>query len=181
MKFQFSLQCTAVLLVLVLLQGCASTQPIAEPAQLAPIAPEPEPGNSGDYMSPYTTDKVLAEWVDKAINAEMGASIGSTAGAYAGQKAMEQVPFIGGFLGSTVGESIGREVAVQSSGGWDYIESTSDQSFNSLEDLAVHMYVNYSNNKHYQDALQATSSIYPDLQEVYAPALRTASRQANNN
>jgi hypothetical protein len=125
-------------------------------------------------MAPYTSDGVVADWVDKAVKAKMGSAVGGALGAYAGQKALEQVPFIGGFLGEKAGNAIGREVAISASGGWDNIKKTSDLSFNSVDELAVWMYAKYATNEHYADVLSATEAIYPELTERYVPAIMGA-------
>jgi len=140
---------------------------IASPEQLVVVAPTPINGNSGQYMSPYTSDGVLAEWVDKSINAKMGAELGGAVGAYAGKKLMENIPVFGGWLGKTAGQEIGREIAIKAAGGEEFIRNTSDLSFNSLEDLSVYLYVNYSTNEHYRDALDAAMAIYPELKQNY--------------
>jgi hypothetical protein len=127
-------------------------------------------GNSGRYMSPYTSDGVTAEWVNKAINANIGATagsgVGAAAGAYAANKALESIPFasvFGGMLGSAAGESIGRETAIEASGGWAYIRATSDQSFRSLADMAEYLRAVYGNEATYGDVIAATTQVYPDF------------------
>lgn len=163
-------------IMLVSVAGCASAPPVVPLSQLQPsadaTAPEPIEGNTGKYMSPYTSDDVVAEWVDKAINAKMGASVGSVAGRYAGQKAMENVPFVGGFLGKSVGESMGRRIALEAVGGEAFIRQTSDLSFNSLSELAQFLFVEHSQRENFQDVLSATQEIYPELATVYAQTAR---------
>ena len=158
------------------LAGCASAPTAAPLATLRPaptlMAPEPIDGNSGKYMSPYTSDEVVAEWVDKAINAKAGASVGGIAGRYAGQKAMENVPFVGGFLGKSVGESVGRNIALEAVGGESFIRETSDLSFNSVNDLALFLFVEHSHRENFADVLSATQEIYPELKNVYEPTVR---------
>lgn len=158
-----------------LMAGCAAMAPPPLPDMV--LAPTPIDGNSGAYMCPYTKDGVVAEWVDKALNAKLGSTIGQTAGAYAGAKAMEQVPFVGGFLGAKVGEKLGREVAITASGGWDFIKRTSDQSFNNANDMAVFIYAKYSTTPHYAEALNATYEIYPELKQTYFSAIQNAPRK----
>jgi hypothetical protein len=138
------------------------------------VAPTPISGNDGEYMCPYTQDDVVAPWVDKAINASMGSTLGKTAGAYLGSELCENVPLIGGLLGSTVGEHVGRKIAIESCGGWEYIKSTSDLSFNSIDDLAVWLYATKSDNEHYDEVLKATWEIYPKLEDRYWTAIRNA-------
>lgn len=165
----------ATALAAVFLLGACSSTPIPPAASL--IAPDPIANNSGKYMCPFTSDGVVADWVDKGVKAKLGASIGGAVGAYAGQKALEQVPFVGGFLGQKAGEKIGLEVAVASCGGWDNIKKTSDLSFNSVDDLSVWLYVKYSGNEHYQDVLEATESIYPEMADRFSAALAAASKR----
>ncbi|MFP1678482.1 hypothetical protein ACLD02_07255 [Alloalcanivorax sp. C16-2] len=138
-------------------------------------------GNGGAYLSPYTSDGVAAEWVDKAINARMGAATGSAlgtaAGAYAGRKLMEKVPgggllgsFFGGSAGSKIGKSTGRDTAIQASGGWDYIRATSDLSFRSVDDMARWLISEHGDNATFAEVIKATSAVYPDLQPALARA-----------
>lgn len=171
----------AVLGSFVLLAGCAGmgAPAIAPPAQLAAIAPQPIYGNTGEFMSPYTEDGVVAAWVDKALNAKLGAAVGRQAGSYAGRKAMENVPFIGGMLGQRAGDAAGRKIAIEASGGWEHIKETSDLSFNSLDDLAVYLYATNSSHPDYAKVLEATYEIYPDLRTAYMPAIQNASRRVH--
>lgn len=128
-------------------------------------APEPIYGNTGKYMCPFTEDGTVAPWVEKGMAASVGANVGAAAGAYAGQKALEQVPFFGGMLGRAAGQATGREIAIKASGGWDFIKSSSDLSFNSLEDMAHYLHATNSAHPQYAKVLQATYGIYPDLKQ----------------
>lgn len=163
----------SIMLSAVLISACAIAPP--KPSQIIP--PKPILGNSGEYMCPYTQDGVVAPWCDKAINAAIGSTIGRTAGAFAGEKALSQVPIIGGYLGSKVGDAIGRKIAIQASGGIQYIKDTSDISFNSVDDLIVWLYVTKSSNENYQSVYKATSEIYPEFKKEYAHAIENAPRR----
>ncbi|CUA86720.1 hypothetical protein [Pseudidiomarina woesei] len=162
--------------IALLLSACAYSPQLAQPYQLT--APPPIESNGGQFMSPYTSDGVLAEWVNNARNAEMGAAIGGMAGAYAGQKLAENIPFFGGWLGQEIGNTVGREIALEAAGGEEVIRGTSDISFNSLEELSVWMYVTHSAHPHYQDALESAMAIYPELKTVYTQALYAASARS---
>lgn len=162
--------------ILFISTGCVTAPAFPTPGQIA--APAPIEDNSGKYMSPYTSDGVVAEWVDKAMKAKMGAQVGGMIGAYAGQKAMEQIPFLGGFLGQKAGEAMGREIAVKASGGWEYIKSTSDLSFNSVQELSVWMYATHGSNEHYAEVLAAIQEIYPEMKTQYYAAIQNAPRAA---
>ncbi|MBF0625804.1 MAG: hypothetical protein HQL82_13475 [Magnetococcales bacterium] len=161
------------LIVVIAAAACVPTEP-PKPQELA--IPKPIEGNTGAYLSPYTSDGVLAKWVDKAVGAETGAAIGQAAGTMVGQKAMEQIPFVGGFLGAELGKRAGREIAIQASGGMEFIKETSDLSFDKIEDLAVYMYAKHGSSEHYQNALTATMGIYPELKESYFGILQQAPR-----
>ncbi|MDO9566816.1 MAG: hypothetical protein Q7J15_08770 [Candidatus Desulfaltia sp.] len=160
-----------VILVVLSITSCAMRQPL-QPNQIIP--PTPRLDNEGAYLCPYTQDGVAAEWVDKAINAKMGATIGKHAGTFIGQKALENIPFVGGFLGSMAGEATGRAIAIKASGGWDYIKSTSDSSFDNVNDLSVYIYATHSTNEHFQEVLEATMEIYPGLKKGYYNAILNA-------
>lgn len=140
-------------------------------------APTPIEGNKGKYMSPYTSDAVLAKWVDKAISVKAGSSVGQAAGAIAGREVLKRIPFIGGILGGMAGKAIGRSMAISSIGGMEYIKKTSDLSFNSLQRMAVYLYAKHSRHQHYKAALNATFQVYPDLRNVYYSAIRRAGRK----
>lgn len=172
------IQLMFIVALALVMSACASSpqQQWAAPHQLT--APTPSEGNSGEFMSPYTTDGVLAEWVDKAINAKMGSAVGGAAGAYAGRKLAENIPLFGGMIGQKIGDKMGREIAIKMSGGEEFIRESSDVSFANLQDMAVWMYVNHSDHPHYQDALESTWEIYPEFQHIYAPAIANASANA---
>ncbi|MDB5452968.1 MAG: hypothetical protein JWO33_1546 [Caulobacteraceae bacterium] len=137
-------------------------------------APAPIEGATGKYMCPFTSDGVTAGWVTKSMQVKAAGQIGSMAGNYAGQKAMEQVPFVGGFLGKKAGAAMGRQIALSSIGGEEFLRSSSDLSFNSLEEMSVYVYANYSANPDYQKILTATYAIYPDMEGVYVAAVQRA-------
>lgn len=123
--------------------------------------------NSGLYMSPYTSDGVAAAWVEKSINAQMGSSLGGAAGAYAGQKALEQVPFVGGFLGQKLGAEAGRKIAIASIGGEAFLKSSSDISFNDINEMAGWLAANYATHPKFQEVFKAATKVYPELQQAY--------------
>lgn len=132
--------------------------------------------NSGRYLSPYTSDGVTAEWVNKAINSQMGATagsgVGAAAGAYVAGKALENVPLIGsilgGVVGAEVGKAVGREAAFEASGGEQYMRETSDMSFDSLPDMARYLRQNYGSDPNYSDVITATTAVYPEFGEAMA-------------
>ncbi|WP_297764845.1 ankyrin repeat domain-containing protein [uncultured Alcanivorax sp.] len=126
--------------------------------------------NSGQYLSPYTSDGVVTEWVNKAINNQMGSATGSAvggvAGAYAANKALESVPggsLIGGFLGSKAGKAVGTKMADDVSGGDTYRRQTSDLSFRSLNDMASWLKKEHGDKANFAEVTKATDAVYPGL------------------
>lgn len=144
------------------------------PEAAAIAAPAPIEGVTGKYVCPFTSDGVTAGWVTKSMQVKAAGQIGSMAGNYAGQKAMEQVPFVGGFLGKKAGQAMGRQVALSSIGGEAFLRGSSDLSFNSLEEMSVYIYANYSANPDYPKILAATYAIYPEMEAVYVGAVQRA-------
>jgi|GEM_PF-1206787 len=132
-------------------------------------------GNGGEYMSPYTSDGVTAEWVNRAINAGMGASagsaVGAAAGSYAADRVASSVPFgsmIGGMLGSSAGQAAGREMAIDRT----LLRESSDQSFASLQDMAGYLVSRYGNNGNFAEVVNATEQVYPGFRDAVARAVR---------
>lgn len=158
----------------IILTGCAMQPTFPQPTEL--VEPQAIMDNSGEIMCPYTQDGVLAEWTDKAINVGAAAGVGGAVGAYAGQKALEFIPFVGGFLGQKLGDEAARAIALESIGGEEFLKESSDLSFNTVEELSVYMYINFSTNEHYADALESTMDIYPDMKQGYYAALQSAER-----
>lgn len=154
--------------------GCSSA-PLPAPSEV--VAPTPLGNNSGEYMAPYTKDGVLAQWVDKAVNAKASADIGGAVGAAAGSYALQQVPLVGGFLGNVAGKEIGRQAAIAGAGGMDNIKNTSDQSFATVDDLCVWMYATHSGKDTYLDAAEALGGIYPEYSENFHDAVQNAARR----
>jgi hypothetical protein len=162
-----------ILIAGILLTGAWGPAKIAAPSSMT--APTPIEGSAGQYASPYTSDGVTAGWVTKSMQIKAGGQVGTVAGNYLGQKAAEKIPFVGSFVGKKVGGMAGRSLALQSIGGEEFIRSSTDLSFNSLNDMAVFIYVNYSTTPDYPKVLEATYAIYPEFQTAYTSALQSAS------
>jgi hypothetical protein len=130
-------------------------------------AAKPIEGNTGKFMSPFTSDGVTAEWVTKSMKVKAGGAIAGAAGEVAGQQLMSNIPFIGGFLGNKAGKSMGRAIALRSIGGEAFLKSSSDQSFGSLQDMADNVFAYHSDHPDYAAILEATYAIYPEFEAVY--------------
>lgn len=160
-------------LAIALLGGCAS---MPTPAQVR--VPVPIAGNTGQYLSPYTSDGTIAPWVRKARAAAAGSAIGGFVGRQAGSQVLSNVPFIGGLLGDRVGSAAGRAAALALVGGEDEMRQTSDLSFRSADDLAVFLYwyspTDSADRAEKAQVLSLTEDLYPDVQSRWEGAIKAA-------
>jgi hypothetical protein len=148
----------------------AISDPIAKEAayaQLQATAPKPLEGNEGKYMSPFTSDGVTAAWVTKSMQVQASGSIGQAAGQLAGDQLLSNIPFAGLFAGEAT-KSLARSAALRAIGGEEFLKSSSDLSFNSLQDMAAYMYAFHSSHAEYGKIVQATAAIYPEFKQIYA-------------
>ncbi len=155
-------------LVLLTLSGCASMpDPIPEPSAL--ISPVPRDDAKGQYLSPYTSDAVVAPWVQKGLTAK----VGSAAGSIATQKALENIP-IASFFADRAGRAAGRAAALKLVGGMKYMRSTTDLSFDNLEDMVIYTYVHHSDHVDYSRVIDLVGDIYPSFAKKQHQILSSA-------
>lgn len=167
-------------MVALLLAGCASgggienvatiSDPVAKEAAYAKLqaeAPKPIEGNAGKFMSPFTSDGVTAEWVTKSMQVQASGSIGQAAGTLAAGELLKNVPFAGMFAGDAV-KAGARALALKSIGGEEFLKTSSDLSFDSLDDMAKYMYAFHSSHSDYAKIVKATIAIYPGFEKAYA-------------
>ena len=143
-------------------------------AASAPAAPAPLPGKTGKYFAPYDSNGQLTEWASKALSANIGAAIGSKAGEKVGTMAASKIPLAGGFLAMGAkkkGKELGAMAAV---GGADFVKKSSDASFNSVQELAAYMHLNYAGKADYLKAFAAAMAFYPDFEKTYEQAVKQA-------
>lgn len=150
------------------------------------IAPPPIAGNSGKYMCPFTATGTVALWAKKSAaeadnGSDIAANVGSAIGQHIGNKVLENLPFgLGGMIGQQAGGSAARAATRKKIEpelpGMEAVKAGSDISFDSLDKLAVYMYVKNSNHREYARALELTQRIYPKLQQAYIPAIEKASK-----
>lgn len=136
-------------------------------AKLQAVAPKPIDGTGGKFMSPFTSDGVTAEWVTKSMKVQASGSLGQAAGQIAGDQLLSKIPFAGMFAGEAT-KSVARSAALKSIGGEEFLKSSSDLSFNTLQEMASYMYAFHSSHAEYAKIIKATVAIYPEFQEVYA-------------
>ena len=154
------------------LAACTTTVQLPPPRSLS--IPEPREDNQGRYLFPYTQDYVLADWCDlllkgKAFTA-IGQGAGSTTAAAIGGSAMG----VFSWALNRVAKSAGRNAAIRSIGGWEAVSSSSNISFDSIDDYAVYLYQFFSAEDTYPDALSAAILIYPELEDRYISAIQEA-------
>lgn len=156
-----------------ILKGVAEVLAKLNQPNLKLVAPTPLTNQAGAYFLPFTSKGELTGWASKAINAQIGAAVGEKAGEEAGKALASKVPF-GGLLGGTA-KSKGKELgAIAAVGGLEYIKSSSDLSFNSLEEFAVYLHVKHGNDAEFNKALATAITIYPALEKGYPAALKGA-------
>ena len=154
--------------------SCATYTPPAPPAANTLTLPTPIEGNSGKYMSPYTSDDTVCEWVESGLAAKMGSQVGGAVGAYAASKALEQIPIVGGFIGQKAGSALGRKIALESMGGEEAIKDGSDLSFDNVDDLIIYTYVKHSTHPDYVKVTELIGELYPELKKRQYTALYSA-------
>jgi hypothetical protein len=154
------------------------------PAPDTVVAPKPIEGNSGKYMSPFTSDGVTADWVTKSMSYQASNAVGGAAGAYAGQKIASRMTSMipgAGLMGGQAQAATQKMVSdatrtalLSAMGGEAHLKESSDLSFNTPGDMAVFMYARYSSHAEYAKILAATKAVYPDFDQAYGPAIQAA-------
>lgn len=165
-----------------------STMEVTKPGAVLTV-PDPRRDAEGKYISPYLADGTLAPWARKGMGAAAGVAgtiggklLADEAGERAGAALASKVPG-GAVLGSLFGRKASKKLTgtatVKAVGGWDYIKSTSDISFDSVMDLAVYMHTKHGAvDGDYPMAVAAAMGIYPRLVGAYEPALKRAYARA---
>lgn len=123
----------------------------------------PRNDNRGKFMFPLKADDSLAGWAMKSAEISRGTSIGNTAGRALG-KVSGGLSSQGLGLAGIAGAAVGHATAINSIGGWGFIQQSSDLSFDSLTDMARYLHYRYADHPQYGLVLGAASSVYyPDF------------------
>ena len=130
-------------------------------------APKPIEGNTGKFMSPFTSDGVTAGWVTKSMQVQASGQLGAAAGQIVGDQLLGNIPFAGMFAGKAT-KALARKVALDSIGGEEFLKSSSDLSFDTLDEMASYMYAFHSSHAEYGKIVKATTAIYPDFGQAYS-------------
>lgn len=159
--------------VLLLTLACATTVALPRPREL--VLPEAFRDATHAYVSPFTVDDTLTEWTAEAIRIKAKGQIAGAFGTILGI-ALGGDPIFGS-LAKSAARDAARKQAIEALGGWAHIREQSSVSFDSADDLAVHLYALYSAEPTYVDALDAAMTLYPELAERYVPAIAAARRR----
>ncbi|MBF0588290.1 MAG: hypothetical protein HQL53_04100 [Magnetococcales bacterium] len=177
-----------LLFLTLLLSGCATDGfPTMEAGDLPPPsslkAPPPIDDTSGRFLSPYMSYGDLSDWADQLSKLAKTES-GTETKEAAEEESDDLMSFLGGLSEQPEASTTPSSPAlmIENIGGMAFISSSSDQSYATLEAMAVHLYAKHSGDIRYKDALNAAQMLYPDLQAVYAEAIKNAPRrvQAQN-
>ena len=136
-------------------------------------APEPRYDTKGKYLLPYTADGEPTEWASKALEAQAGKIVGEKVADKAVGTLASKVPF-GGLAGGFMKKKAKESAAIIALGGKDFIEETSDQSFNSVDDYCVFMHVRHGSDPDYKMMLASAVAVYPDLENRMPSAIQKA-------
>lgn len=141
---------------------------------------DPREDTEGKFIFPYMNSGLIADWADKAINAQVGAQVGAMAGDKATGALASKVPF-GGLAGGLL-KGKGKELAaVTAIGGWEFIKETSDLSFDTLDDYSLYMHTEFEGGADYEKALAAAMAIYPDLEKTHKRSIDNAYKKARKS
>jgi hypothetical protein len=138
-------------------------------------APTPIPDSSGAFLSPYKADGSLTAWAEKGMSASVGGAVGGAVGGRMAEGLASKIPFAGGFLGRKAKEKAAATGTVMAAGGWEFIKTSSDISFNTAEELAVYLQAKHAGvDPDFAKALGTAFGIYPALRTAYEPAVKAA-------
>lgn len=127
----------------------------------------PRPDNAGQYLFPLKSDGSLAEWVTRSGSSTKNLSLGGSLGRAAARAAGHSGDVAG--LVGIAGEAVGKAIAIESIGGWDFIRHSSNQSFDTLKDMARYLHYRYAKDPRYGQMISAASVIYhPDFEHEMA-------------
>jgi hypothetical protein len=135
-------------------------------------APAPIATNKGKYLLPYKANGEMTEWAGKALNVE----VAKLAGEKAGDAVASKIPF-GGFASGLIKKKTKEVAAVTALGGMNFLKSTSELSFDSLNEYAVYLHVRHSTDANYKEVLAAAMALYPDLEGRFDGAVKEAYQQ----
>lgn len=121
----------------------------------------PRPDNAGAYLFPMKQDGALAAWVASGARVAQSRSRAGTLGrslATAAGQVGDAAVLVG-----ALGEALAHAQAIRAIGGWEYIRETSDQSFDSLRDMARWLHYRYADHADQARLLTAITSLYPEF------------------
>ena len=106
-------------------------------------APASLDGAKGKYFVPFSDDRELTEWAEKALSAQAGAAAGEKAGSAVGKALGSKIPF-GGF-GAGAAKRKGKQMgAATTIRGMAFIKKTTDRSLSNVDDYIVCLTCKYT-------------------------------------
>ena len=138
------------------------------PSQLK--VPVPHGPGAGQYVSPYTRSGELAAWAQAALDAADPASF---LGSVRAQNASWWSTGVEVLTGERAALEVNAET-LEDAGGWESVRSTSDVTFNDVDDLAVYLYATHGSDSRYLRVLKVTQDLNPGLAPAYREAIRRA-------
>lgn len=153
------------------------------PSKLTP--PSPIRGNGGKYMSPFTSTGTVASWAeDRSEENNFGYKMATVAAESAIDSVgpSKYVPITGqisNILGHRAKLEIRHLAEVKKIEAYmakvmEEAKTSSDISFNSIDDFAVYLYVKNSTHSGYARVLKLAQKIYPELEQRYIDAVDKA-------
>jgi hypothetical protein len=140
-------------------------------------APASLDGAKGKYFVPFSDDRELTEWAEKALSAQAGAAAGEKAGSAVGKALGSKIPF-GGF-GAGAAKRKGKQMgAATAIGGMAFIKKTTDRSLSNVDDYIVYLQVKHSGSLEYQKAMASAMALYPEMEGRTDIAMKNAYKKA---
>lgn len=141
--------------------------------------PNPRGDSQGEFVLPYKSDGTVSPWAEKALTASAAGAASNVAAGKATDVASQQlaakVPFgglVGGLFGKKAKEKAQEVGAVMAIGGWDFIRTNSNLSFDNVDAMAVYMNAQYGTRTDFPQALASAIAVYPTLKDRYEPAVK---------
>lgn len=161
------------------------------PSKINP--PAPIRGNNGKYMSPFTSSGAVAPWAqgrseENDYGFKVAKAVAEFAVENAGNRTSKYVPVVGQALNMVTHKAkleIRRVAEIKRIEAEmlklaDDAKTSSDISFNSVDDLAVYLYSRNSTHPEYVRVLSLVQKLYPELEQRYIDAVDKAARSSKN-
>ncbi|MEK6807377.1 MAG: DUF3617 family protein [Pseudomonadota bacterium] len=166
-----------------ILQKVTSLGSLTAAMAKAPM-PAPRADGQGKFVMPFKRDGNPTDWAGKALQAAAAGVATNMAAEKATEAASSALASVAGPWGGLASSLFGsaakdkvKEVAQDTGaalaiGGWDSIRASSDQSFDSIDQMIVYMQSSYQARSDYVMAVAATVALYPEIVDRFEPAIK---------